>query len=117
VIDSRVLNPNAGTSDPLVRATALGEFRGRSGDFIVLPRTNWIWVADDGTPAPGDATTHGTGYPYDTRVPLLLLGAGVRPGTYEGAATPADIAPTLARICGVALPTASGRSLDEAIAR
>jgi predicted AlkP superfamily pyrophosphatase or phosphodiesterase len=117
VIDSRVLNPSAGTSDPLERATALGEFRGRSGDFIVLPRTNWIWVADDGTPAPGDATTHGTGYPYDTRVPLLLLGAGVKPGMYEGAATPADIAPTLARICGVALPTASGRSLDEAIAR
>ena len=39
---------------------------------------NWFWVADDGTPAPGDATTHGTAYPYDTGVPLLLLGAGVR---------------------------------------
>jgi predicted AlkP superfamily pyrophosphatase or phosphodiesterase len=117
VIDSRVLDPLAATPDPLLRATALGEFRGRSGDLIVLPRTNWLWVADDGTPAPGDATTHGTGYPYDTRVPLLLLGAGVRPGVYESSATPADLAPTLARICGVALPTATGRSLDEAIAR
>ena len=76
----RARTRNAGTPDPLLRATALGEFRGRSGDFIVLPRTNWFWVADDGTPAPGDATTHGTGYPYDTRVPLLLLGAGVQAG-------------------------------------
>jgi hypothetical protein len=117
VIDSRVLDPHAATPDPLLRATALGEFRGRSGDLIVIPRTNWFWVADDGTSAPGDATTHGTGHPYDTRVPLLLLGAGVRPGLYEGAASPADIAPTLARICGVPLPTATGRSLDEAIAR
>ena len=68
-------------------------------------------------PTPGDATTHGTAYPYDVRVPLLLLGAGVRPGQYEQAATPADIAPTLAKICGVALPTATGRALDEAIAK
>jgi predicted AlkP superfamily pyrophosphatase or phosphodiesterase len=117
VIDSRVLDPHVTTADPLLRATALGEFRGRSGDLIVIPKTNWFWVADDGTPAPGDATTHGTAYPYDARVPLLLLGAGVRPGVYEGAATPADIAPTLARICGVELPAATGRSLDEAIER
>jgi predicted AlkP superfamily pyrophosphatase or phosphodiesterase len=117
VIDSRVLDPHATTPDPLLRATALGEFRGRSGDLIVIPKTNWFWVADDGTPAPGDATTHGTAYPYDARVPLLLLGAGVRPGLYEAAATPADIAPTLARICGLELPAATGRSLDEAIER
>ena len=116
VFDTRMLDPHAATPDPLLRATALGEFRGRSGDLIVIPRTNWFWVADDGTPAPGDATTHGTAYPYDARVPLLLLGAGVRPGAYEGTATPADIAPTLARICGVAMPAATGRSLEEAIA-
>jgi predicted AlkP superfamily pyrophosphatase or phosphodiesterase len=117
VLDSRALDPDAATPDPLLRATALGEFRGRSGDLIVIPKTNWFWVADDGTAAPGDATTHGTGYPYDTRVPLLLLGAGVRPGVYDGSATPADIAPTLAAISGVALPTATGRTLDEAIER
>jgi predicted AlkP superfamily pyrophosphatase or phosphodiesterase len=116
VFDTRMLDPHAATPDPLLRAAALGEFRGRSGDLIVIPRTNWFWVADDGTPAPGDATTHGTAYPYDARVPLLLLGAGVRPGAYEGTATPVDIAPTLARICGVAMPAATGRSLDEAIA-
>ncbi len=117
VIDSRVLDPRSSTPDPILRATALGEFRGRSGDLIVIPRTNWFWVADDGTAVPGDATTHGTGYPYDTSVPLLLLGAGVRQALYDGAATPADIAPTLAKLCGVALPNATGRSLDEAIAR
>ena len=31
VIDSRVLDPRSSTPDPILRATALGEFRGRSG--------------------------------------------------------------------------------------
>jgi predicted AlkP superfamily pyrophosphatase or phosphodiesterase len=115
VIDSRTLDPNGTASDPLTRAAALSEFRGRSGDLFVIPKMDWFWVADDGTRAPGDATTHGTAYPYDARVPLLLLGAGVRPGQYEQGASPADIAPTLAKICGLALPTATGRPLDEAI--
>jgi predicted AlkP superfamily pyrophosphatase or phosphodiesterase len=115
VIDSRTLDPHADTPDPLLHAVALSEFPGRSGDLLVLPKTNWIWVADDGTATPGDATTHGTAYPYDTRVPLLLFGVGVRPGQYEQSATPADIAPTLAKICGIALPSATGRALTEAV--
>jgi predicted AlkP superfamily pyrophosphatase or phosphodiesterase len=115
VFDSRTLDPHAVTSDPFVRAAALSEFPGRSGDLIVLPKMNWIWVNEDGSATPGDPTTHGTSYAYDERVPLLLMGAGVRPGQYEQSATPADIAPTLARIAGVALPTATGRALDEAL--
>jgi len=111
VIDSRTLDPHAVASDPYVQATALSEFPGRSGDLIVVPKMNWIWVPT----APGDPTTHGTSYPYDQRVPLLLMGTGVRPGRYEQSATPADIAPTLAKIAGVALPGATGRALDEAI--
>jgi predicted AlkP superfamily pyrophosphatase or phosphodiesterase len=117
VIDARTLDPRAATPDPLLRAAALSEYRGRSGDLVVIPKPNWFWVAGDGTPAPGDATTHGTAYAYDTHVPLLLLGAGVRPGQYDQEATPADIAPTLARISHVSLATATGRALDEAIAR
>jgi len=81
----------------------------------VIPKMNWIWVAADGTATPGDATTHGTLYPYDARVPLVLFGARVRPGRYDGQASPADIAPTLARMCGIALPTATGRPLSEAM--
>jgi hypothetical protein len=36
-------------------------------------------------------------------VPLLFLGAGVKPGKYARPATPADLAPTLAAIVGVSL--------------
>jgi arylsulfatase A-like enzyme len=50
-------------------------------------------------------------------VPLVLYGAGVRPGRYEQPATPADVAPTLAAMVGVPLPTAEGRVLTEALSR
>jgi predicted AlkP superfamily pyrophosphatase or phosphodiesterase len=115
VIDTRTLNPRAPAADPLVRAAALSEFPGRSGDLVIVPKLYWFWVADDGTSAPGDATTHGTAYPYDTRVPLLLFGAAVQPGQYDADASPADIAPTLARFASVPLPSATGRVLGEAI--
>ena len=79
-------------------------------------KPNWIFVSDDKAVIPGNATTHGSSYPYDERVPMVLFGAGVKPGRYEQAATPADLAPTLARLCHVPLPTATGRALEEALA-
>ena len=94
---------------------AAGFFPARSGDLIIVPKPNWIFVSDDKSVVPGNATTHGSGYAYDTQVPLILLGAGITPGHYEAAASPADIAPTLAKLAGVALPTATGRLLDEAL--
>ena len=84
------------SDDALARAVAAGFFPARSGDLIVVPKPNWIFVSDDKAIVPGNATTHGTGYAYDTQVPLILLGAGIVPGNHEAAASPADIAPTLA---------------------
>lgn len=107
----------ADSSDPLEKAIAAGFFPDRSGDILVIPKPNWIFVSDDKDIIPGNATTHGSGYPYDTNVPLILMGAGVAPGRYQQPATPADIAPTLAMLAGVPLPTATGRVLSEALAR
>jgi predicted AlkP superfamily pyrophosphatase or phosphodiesterase len=96
------------SKDPLERAAALSYFPGRSGDLILVPKPNWIL----GTSA---ATTHGTANEYDQRVPVILFGAGVKAGIYPQAATPADVAPTLAAICGVSMPKAQGRVLREAL--
>jgi arylsulfatase A-like enzyme len=60
--------------------------------------------------------THGTPYSYDTHVPLIIMGAGVAPGRYTQAASPADIAPTLARLLRVQAPSSTvGRVLLEAL--
>jgi len=62
-----------------------------------------------------NATTHGTMYPYDQRVPVILFGAGVTPGLYTQDATPADLAPTLAAIARVRIGRVDGRVLKEAM--
>jgi predicted AlkP superfamily pyrophosphatase or phosphodiesterase len=95
------------SKDPQIRATALSYFAGRSGDLIVIPKENWIMGAV--------VTTHGTLNPYDQHVPVVLFGAGIRGGVRSEAATPADIAPTLAQIAGVKLEAADGKVLTPAL--
>lgn len=114
VLDSRDLA--AGKADgPLARAAAASFFPSRSGDLIVIPKPNWIYVSDDKSVIPGNATTHGSPYDYDTEVPLILFGGRIKAGRYQTDATPLDIAPTLAHLAGVAFPTATGKILQEAL--
>jgi hypothetical protein len=96
------------SSDTVKRAAALSYHKGRSGDIIIVPRENWLLSSA--------ATTHGTHHAYDQRVPVIFYGAGVRAGEYAGAATPADLAPTLAALARVRIDRADGRALSEAIA-
>ncbi len=103
---------NDSTTDPLMRAAWLSSVPARSGDFVVVLRRNWVF----GGRPPANAASHGSGYDYDRRVPLLLLGADVKPGVYDGPAAPTDIAPTLAVLAGISLPDAEGRVLREALA-
>ena len=46
---------------------------------------------------------------------MLFMGYGIQPGEYFQSATPADIAPTLAALCGVTLAGRDGRILYEAL--
>ena len=103
------------TKSPLRNAEAAGYFPGRSGDLLIVPKPYYLvaWSA------PGKArdfgTGHGTPYYYDQHVPLLLMGWGIEHGEYFGRVTPADIAPTLAALCGVTLSSRDGRVLSQAL--
>jgi predicted AlkP superfamily pyrophosphatase or phosphodiesterase len=110
------LDSLAAAGDRDARAALLSYYPGRSGDLIVVPKPYWFYVAADGTAQPGSATSHGTMYGYDQRVPIVLFGKGITPGEYARAVTPADIAPTLAYLCGVTLAHADGEVLTEALA-
>jgi hypothetical protein len=106
--------------DRITRAAALSYCPGRSGDLIIVPKPYWFFVADSKEiPAepgpPGPAATHGTAYLYDSRVPLILMGRGIKRGEYLVPATPADIAPTLGHLCGITLAQSDGRVLAEAL--
>jgi hypothetical protein len=103
------LTGSRGTTDPFLDAWRLSYVAGRSGDFLVVPKRNWILQAS--------GTTHGSPYEYDQRVPILFYGAGIRPGRYTGTATPADIAPTLAALAGIRMTQAEGWPLTDALLR
>ena len=93
--------------DEVTQAIARGYRADRSGDLFLIPRRDWI-IAQR---ADGDATTHGTMYEYDRRVPLILLGMGVPSGRNTATATPLDVATTLARAAGLQWSNRDGRSL------
>jgi predicted AlkP superfamily pyrophosphatase or phosphodiesterase len=102
---------NASTaSDPDLRAAALSYYPGRSGDLLVSQKPGWIFRSRGGT-------THGSATPEDQRVPVVLFGHGIKAGRYDAAASPGDLAPTLASVAGIALPRAEGRVLTEAVQR
>ena len=110
------LRTRPATDDPFVRAAALSYYPDRSGDLALITKPFWIfsYTASDGSPLIG--TTHGGAYAYDQRVPVILMGAAIQHGEYLAAASPVDIAPTLAFLCGITLAHTDGRVLAEALA-
>jgi len=115
VYTAEQLKDRPATQSPLVRALALNYFPGRSGDLFLLSKPYWL---HDGTPAGKTrfyGTGHGTPYNYDQHVPILLMGFGIQSGEYFQSVTPADIAPTLAALCGITLAPRDGHILSEAL--
>jgi hypothetical protein len=58
-------------------------------------------------------TTHGSPHRYDTHVPLVVFGGGVRSGRRVEAITPQACAPILAKALGVAPPAKAEATLPE----
>ena len=73
----------------------------RSGDVVVIPQPYYLIDRPFGT-----GTTHGTPHPYDTHVPLLVLGPGIQGGTRVDDVTPQATAAIFARALGIAPPKA-----------
>jgi len=83
----------------------------RGADIEILPEPYWV-VAPADTPA-----MHGSTYDYDSHVPLIFMGAGIRAASYNSAVELTGVAPTLARILHVHTPDGSvGRVLAELFA-
>lgn len=84
----------------------------RSGDVMLSYQPGY--VEEFGA---GRGVSYGSLYNYDARVPLFLYGPPFRARVIEETIETIQIAPTLARVAGVALPSSStGRVLAEAFA-
>ncbi len=109
------LEDRPATKSPIRTAEADSFFKARSGDLVIAPKPYWTWDFSTAKRPRQYGTTHGTPYYYDQHVPVLFMGWGIQRGEYHGAITPADIAPTLASLCGITLATHDGRVLAEAL--
>jgi len=94
------------TGDFIARAEMFGYNPKRSGDLAIVLQPGYV---------PGrSGTTHFSPYAYDTHVPVLFMGPGIKPGRYDQRIEPNDIAPTLATLLDVQTPSgSSGRVLTE----
>jgi predicted AlkP superfamily pyrophosphatase or phosphodiesterase len=100
---------SARPGEGLARRAALGYYPGRSGDVLFLARPFAFFGA--GRYLRGD---HGTPYRYDTHVPLLFYGAGVKAGVVRRPVSTLDIAPTVSAILGIEPPAeCEGTALTE----
>jgi predicted AlkP superfamily pyrophosphatase or phosphodiesterase len=97
---------NSGVLETLL---ANGHNQKRSGDILfvfepyVLKDTPWNRLGTD----------HGTAQNYDTHVPLLFFGKGIRKGETLQKTEITDIAPTISALLGISFPNgAIGQPLD-----
>jgi predicted AlkP superfamily pyrophosphatase or phosphodiesterase len=87
----------------------------RSGD-VYLVFEPYIFINDfDGLVV---ASTHGSPWRYDTFVPVVFAGAGLKSAQISRPVTPYDVAPTLAHFLGVKAPSSAiGNPLIEITGR
>ena len=97
--------------DPLAAAVENGFNPARSGDIIVVFEPYYMRGAKTST-----TDSHFTPYNYDTHVPAIFFGAGIKPGWHRERIQVNDIAPTLSALMDVEPPSGTfGRVLTEAL--
>ena len=93
-------------NDQVGRRVQNGFFYQRATDLVIVPEPFYLFEKS--------GTSHGTPYNYDSHVPVVFMGPGIRAGNYNDRVAVNDIAPTLSTYLEIEVPSgASGRVLDE----
>ncbi|MES2276721.1 MAG: alkaline phosphatase PafA [Bacteroidota bacterium] len=70
----------------------------RSGAVFVIPTSGWFQGGATGT-------SHGEWNAYDTHIPLIFMGWGIKPGVSYGNTYTTDIAPTVSSLLHIQAPS------------
>ncbi len=89
--------------DPVCQRIQMAFHAQRTGHVLFIQDQFWYAY----TAPEHDAATHGSPYRYDTHVPLIVAGPGIRRGVVHRPVGPEEIAPTLAAYLGIAPPSGS----------
>jgi predicted AlkP superfamily pyrophosphatase or phosphodiesterase len=91
-------------------AVTNGYYPSRSGDIQIILHPQWI----DGFLNGG--TTHGVWNPYDAHIPLIWFGWNISPGKTNHEIYMTDIAPTVAAMLKIQMPSGSiGHVIEEVV--
>lgn len=102
--------PAASLPEPLRMMLANGYNQKLSGDIQFLYRPQWFEGGARGT-------THGSWNPYDSHIPLVWFGWGVKSGKTHREVYMTDIAPTVAAMLQIQMPNGSiGKVIEEVAA-
>jgi hypothetical protein len=83
----------------------------RSGDIYVFQRPYWF-MFDRGAVA----AMHGSPWRYDTHVPIIFAGQGIKPAQVDRLVHPIDVAPTQSALLRITAPAgAEGSVLQEVL--
>ena len=78
-----------------------------SGDVLLIPLPSTI-IRSSRT-----GTTHGSGYSYDTHVPIIFYGNGINKGASKKAYNITDIAPTISNLLQIEFPNGTTGKIVE----
>jgi predicted AlkP superfamily pyrophosphatase or phosphodiesterase len=88
---------------------ANGYYPNRCGDIQIILKPGYIEGGSTGT-------THGLWAPYDAHIPLLFYGWGIKKGTTNKENYMTDIAPTIAALLNIQMPSGSvGKVIEDVI--
>jgi predicted AlkP superfamily pyrophosphatase or phosphodiesterase len=111
-LSSSALRADALPDTRISRAVRANFHPDRSGDIYVVFEAHWFVADFDGLHV---ASAHGSPWTYDSHVPIILSGAGVRPGVVHRRVETVDAAATIAAKLRTKLPSgAVGVPLAEA---
>jgi hypothetical protein len=99
----------AALPEPLQTRVTNGYNQKLSGDIQIMYLPQWFDGGNKGT-------THGAWNPYDAHIPLLWFGWGITPGHSSRTVYMSDIAPTLAALLHIQMPSATiGSPIGEVV--
>lgn len=96
-------------SDGIMNSLQNGYNQKFSGDVLMIPfPASYSWGKR--------GTSHGSGYSYDTHIPIIFYGNGIKNGISKKRYDIIDVAPTIANLLKIEAPNSStGIIIDEAL--
>lgn len=96
-------------SDGILNSLQNGYNQKLSGDVLMIPYPATLTGGKTGT-------SHGSGYSYDTHIPIIFYGNGIQKGVSKKRYSVIDIAPTISNLLKIESPNSStGKIITEAL--